>query len=101
MTRFRVDAVLLFVPTGETERCREYFPTFDEAISASCSFIREIQNDTEIPALQTNSWTDLTGQRDEDGVEEIFGCYLRVRAEGVVQGVILVSALHGRGDGDG
>ena len=100
MTQFRVDGVFLFVPTGETEGCREDFATFDEAISASCSFQRDLQNDAEIPTLQINSWTDLTRQRDGDGVEEIFGCYFSVGAEGVVQGMILVSALHDRGDGD-
>lgn len=100
MTQFRVDGVFLFVPTDETERCREYFNTFEDAIPASFDFIRDLQNDAEIPALQINSWTDLTGQRDEDGVEEIFGCYFRVGAEGVVQGMILVSALHDREDGD-
>jgi len=101
MPQFRVDSVFLFVPTGETERCRDYSNTFEDAISASCNFIRDLQNDADIPALQINSWTDLTGQRDEDGVEEIFGCYFRVGAEGVIQGMILVSALHDRGDGDG
>lgn len=101
MPQFRVDGVFLFVPTGETERCREYFNTFEEAISVSCDFIRDLQNDAEIPTLQINSWTDLTGQRDEDGVEEIFGCHFRVGDEGVVQGMILVSAFHEQGDGDG
>lgn len=101
MAQFRVDGIFLFVFTGETERCREYFNSFEDAISASCDFIRDLQNDTEIPALQTNSWTDLSGQRDEDGVEERFGLFFRVGEEGVVQGMQLVSALHGRGDGDG
>lgn len=101
MTQFRVDGVFLFVPTGETERCREYFNTFEYAISASCDFIRDLQNDAEIPTLQMNSWTDLTGQRDDDGIEEIFGCYFRVGDVGMIQGMTLVSALHEQGDGDG
>ena len=101
MPRFRVDGIFTFVPTGDTERCREHFVTFGEAISASYEFIRNLHNDPAIATLQTNSWTDLTGQQDENGVEEIFGCHFSMGAEGAVQGMILVSALHDRADGDG
>jgi len=101
MTRFRVDGIFLFVPTGETERCREHFDTFGEAISASYQFIRDLHNDPGVPTIQTDSWTDLTGQRDENGVEEIFGCHFSVGAAGVVQGMILVTALHEHTDEGG
>jgi hypothetical protein len=101
MPRFRVDGIFLFVPTGETERCREHFDTFGEAVSASYEFIRDLHNDPSIPTIEISTWTDLTGQRDEDGVEEIFGCHFRTGAEGVVQGMLLVTALHNRAGGAG
>jgi hypothetical protein len=100
MPRFGIDGIFLYVPTGETERCREHFDTFGEAVSASYEFIRDLHNDPSIPTIQISTWTDLTGQRDEDGVEEIFGCHFRMGAEGIIQGMILVTALHDRGDGD-
>ena len=67
MTRFRVDGILLFVPTGETERFGKHYDTFGDAISACDELIDDLHNDPEIPALQTNTWTDLNGLRDEDG----------------------------------
>lgn len=100
MTRFRVDGILLFVPTGEMERFGQHYDTFGDAISACDELIDDLHNDPEIPALQTNTWTDLNGLRDEDGVEEIFGCYFRVGDAGEVQGVMLVSALHDRAEGN-
>jgi len=98
MTRFRVDGVFLHVPTGETERSRQDFDTFYQAITVSCEVIRELQNDPDFSTLQTNSWIDLDGLRDNDDAEEIFGCHFSVAD---IQGMILVTALHGRADGDG
>lgn len=101
MTRFRLDGIFLFVPTGEMQRCQQYFDTSSEAISTSYELIGDLQNDPDIPAIQINSWTNFDDTRDEDGVEEIFGCHFRMRTEGIIQGMLLVTALHDRTDGDG
>ena len=99
MTSFRMDGILLFVPTGETERFGKRYDTFGDAISACYEIIDDLHNDPEIPTPQTNTWTDRNGLRDGGGAEEVFGCSFRVGDAGEVQGMMLVSALHDRADG--
>jgi len=101
MTRFRLDIVLLHVPTSKVERCRGDFDTFGEAITMIYDLMRELRDDADIAPLQSNSWADLNGLQDEGGVEEIFGCYFRAGPAEEVHGMALVTALHGGAELDG
>ena len=98
MTRFRLDLILLHIPTGELERCRADFDTFGEAMTIPYELIRELQDDPDTQPLQSNSWADLNGLRDENGVEEVFGCYFRAGPFEEVHGLILATALHDRAE---
>lgn len=97
MPRFRTDIVMLHVPTSDLQRFGEDFDTFGEAISIPYELLRWLENEPGVQALQSNSWADLNGLRDHDGVEAIFDCYFQFgMAEEQIQGTALVTALHNR-----
>jgi len=60
----------------------------------SYELIHELQNDPDTMPFQSNSWADLNGLQDDDGVEQIFGCYLRGGPAEEVHGAILITAVH-------